>query len=218
MNRGFASLHPAPCFLYYVSLVILVMIIYHPLFLLLALCSQILLNIMQDGGKKLKESIRFYIFFGLFIALINPFVSHRGQNVLFYFLDNPVTLGSCNLRHCHDDVPSDRANSFCFLQHGHNSGQIYVSFFFNTSQDCLYGHDGHALCAGPQKAQPRNCPCPKDQGHGYIYRDFHTAHQKRHADTGNTNYMVFGRSHYYIKVHEGERIQYYKKQELIFRL
>lgn len=92
MNRGFASLHPAPCFLYYVGLVILVMIIYHPLFLLLALCSQILLNIMQDGGRKLKESARFYIFFGLFIALINPFVSRRGQNVLFYFMDNPVTL------------------------------------------------------------------------------------------------------------------------------
>lgn len=92
MNRGFASLHPAPCFLYYVSLVLLVMVIYHPLFLLLALCFQISLNIMQDGGKRLKESIKFYIFLGLLIVLINPFISHRGQTILFYFLDNPVTL------------------------------------------------------------------------------------------------------------------------------
>lgn len=92
MNRGFASLHPAPCFLYYVSLVILVMIIYHPLFLFLALCSQILLNIMQDGGKRLKESIKYYIFLGFLIVLINPFISHRGQTVLFYFFDNAVTL------------------------------------------------------------------------------------------------------------------------------
>ncbi len=92
MNRGFASLHPSPCFLYYVSLVILAMIIYHPLFLSLALCAQILLNIMQDGGKKLKESIKYFIFLGLLIFLINPIISHRGQTVLFYFFDNPVTL------------------------------------------------------------------------------------------------------------------------------
>jgi len=92
MNRGFASVHPAPCFLYYVGLVILAMTIYHPLFLFFALCSQVLLNFMQDGGRRLKASARFYIFLGLFIALANPFVSHRGQTVLFYFLDNPITL------------------------------------------------------------------------------------------------------------------------------
>ncbi|MGI6424686.1 MAG: energy-coupling factor transporter transmembrane component T [Tepidanaerobacteraceae bacterium] len=92
MNRGFASLHPAPCFLYYVSLVILVMIIYHPMFLFLALCSQVMLNIMQDGGKRLKESIKYYIFLGFLIVLVNPFISHRGRTILFYFFDNPVTL------------------------------------------------------------------------------------------------------------------------------
>jgi len=92
MNRGFASLHPTPCFLYYLSFVILAVVIYHPLFLLLALCAQILLNILQDGGKSLKKSIKNYIFLGLLIALLNPFISHRGQTVLFYFLDSPITL------------------------------------------------------------------------------------------------------------------------------
>ena len=74
------------------SLVILVMIIYHPMFLLLALCSQVILNIMQDGGKRLKESIKYYIFLGFLIVLVNPFISHRGRTILFYFFDNPVTL------------------------------------------------------------------------------------------------------------------------------
>lgn len=92
MNRGFASLHPAPCFLYYMSLVILAMIIYHPLFLFLALYFQILLNIMQDGGKKLKQSIKYYIVLGLLMVIINPLISHRGQTVLFYLFDNPITL------------------------------------------------------------------------------------------------------------------------------
>jgi len=92
MNRGFAALHPAPCFLYYVSLIILAMVIYHPLFLFFALCFQILLNIMQDGGKSLRQSIKSYIFLGLVIALVNPLISHRGQTVLFYLLENPITL------------------------------------------------------------------------------------------------------------------------------
>jgi energy-coupling factor transport system permease protein len=92
MNNGFASLHPASCFLYYVSIVVLVMTVYHPLFLFCAVCFQVVLNIMQDGGKNLKKSIKHYMFLASLIAIINPFISHRGQTILFYFLDNPVTL------------------------------------------------------------------------------------------------------------------------------
>jgi energy-coupling factor transport system permease protein len=47
---------------------------------------------MQDGGKRLKESIKYYIFLGFLIVLVNPFISHRGRTILFYFFDNPVTL------------------------------------------------------------------------------------------------------------------------------
>ncbi len=92
MNNGFASLHPAPCFLYYVSLVVLVMTVCHPLFLFCAVCLQVVLNIMQDGGKNLRKSIKHYIFLASIIAILNPFISHRGHTILFYFLDNPVTL------------------------------------------------------------------------------------------------------------------------------
>ncbi len=92
MNRGFASIHPAPCFLYYMGLIVLVTLVNHPLFLLMALFSQITLNILQDGGKRLNKSLKYYIFFGLTIFIINPFISHRGSTIILHFLDNPITL------------------------------------------------------------------------------------------------------------------------------
>ena len=92
LNKGFASLHPVPCFFYYIGLIILATIVYHPVFLFFAICSQIVLNFMQDGGKNLKKSIRYYLLIALFIVVLNPLISHRGETILFYFLDNPVTL------------------------------------------------------------------------------------------------------------------------------
>jgi energy-coupling factor transport system permease protein len=92
VDQGFASLHPAPCFVYYVSLVILSMVLYHPLFLLPALFSMLLLNYLQDGGARLKGSLKAYLLLGLLLALFNPLLSHRGETILFYFRDNPITL------------------------------------------------------------------------------------------------------------------------------
>lgn len=92
MNLGFAFLNPIPCFIYYILLIILVMSIPHPLFLIFALVSQVILNILQDGGKKLYKSIKYYLFLGLIVAILNPFVSHKGKTVLFYFFNSPFTL------------------------------------------------------------------------------------------------------------------------------
>jgi|LSQX01.2.fsa_nt_gb energy-coupling factor transport system permease protein len=91
-ERGFSAYHPLPCFLYYIGVIILTMLINHPIFLLTALAMIIAINIMQDKGKSLKEFLSYYIVMALFIVVINPIVSHRGSTILFYFLDNPVTL------------------------------------------------------------------------------------------------------------------------------
>ena len=91
-ERGFSVYHPFPCFLYYMGVIILTMITNHPVFLLTGLSMIIILNIMQDKGKSLKTFFKYYVIMVLFIVIINPLVSHRGNTILFYFSDNPVTL------------------------------------------------------------------------------------------------------------------------------
>ncbi|WP_017755525.1 energy-coupling factor transporter transmembrane component T [Calidifontibacillus oryziterrae] len=93
-HQGFYALHPAVSFIYYVGLFSLSMLFLHPYFLITALISVVLLNIFHDRGKKLRKGLFFYIFIGIVILIINPLFSHRGATILFYFLDQPITLES----------------------------------------------------------------------------------------------------------------------------
>jgi energy-coupling factor transport system permease protein len=43
----------------------------------------------------LKKSFKYYFFIAVTIAIINPLVSHRGTNILFYLFDNPITAEAC---------------------------------------------------------------------------------------------------------------------------
>lgn len=44
-------------------------------------------------GKTLKSLVAF-LAIALLIIIINPLTNHRGSNILFYFMDNPITLES----------------------------------------------------------------------------------------------------------------------------
>lgn len=94
IELGFSSIHPFPSFLYYVGVILFSMTFYHPIYLFTGLIILILVNYIQDRGKKLKEYSRFYIIMGLLIVLLNPLISRRGETILFYFLDRPITLES----------------------------------------------------------------------------------------------------------------------------
>ncbi len=94
IETGFSSIHPFPSFLYYIGVLLFSMTFYHPLYLLTGLIILIVLNYLQDRGKKLKEYGRFYIFMAVLIVLLNPLISRRGETIVFYFLDKPVTLES----------------------------------------------------------------------------------------------------------------------------
>lgn len=92
MNGGFASLHPLPCFVYYVGVILFSMLLFHPVFLATAIVIIIWLTILHNSGKKLRRLLPFYILMGGLVALLNPLFSHRGRHILFYFLEQPVTL------------------------------------------------------------------------------------------------------------------------------
>lgn len=89
---GFQSVHPIVSFTYYVGVVLLVMLLFHPLFLLVALLAVIVLNVCHDRGRQLYRWRFMFLIVGVISLILNPLFNHRGSHILFYFLDQPITL------------------------------------------------------------------------------------------------------------------------------
>lgn len=92
MSKAFARFHPFPCLCYYLGVIFLATMILSPLFLLLGLSLVIGVNYSQDRGRRLGKMLKFFLFFAVFIAVLNPIFSHRGMTILGYLGDNPITL------------------------------------------------------------------------------------------------------------------------------
>lgn len=92
MNRAFSSLHPSVSFMFFAVMLIFTMLFVHPIFLGLTLIPALIFSIILNGRKGLKFSLLFYLPMFLLIALANPLLNHRGRTILFYFMDNPITL------------------------------------------------------------------------------------------------------------------------------
>lgn len=90
----FSSIHPLPCFIYYIGGMALSMTIFHPIFLLSSGIIAIVINYIVDKGKNLKKSLKFYIFIGVLIVVINPLISNNGETILFYLFNKKITLES----------------------------------------------------------------------------------------------------------------------------
>lgn len=96
MNQytGFYSVHPGVAFLFYVVFFTLSMLFMHPVFLMTALIAGLMMNVLQDKGRRLRRYYLFYVLACLILGLLNPLFSHRGKHILFYVLDQPITLES----------------------------------------------------------------------------------------------------------------------------
>ncbi|WP_379132171.1 energy-coupling factor transporter transmembrane component T [Paenibacillus sp. sgz500958] len=93
MSRsGFQSMHPSVTFVYYAGLLLFTALLFHPLFLFTELAGVLVLLLMQGEGRRLLSGLPFYLLIAGSVAVWNPLFSHRGSHILFYFLDQPVTL------------------------------------------------------------------------------------------------------------------------------
>jgi len=92
MSSGFRSMHPSVILLYYAGLLLFATLLFHPLFLLTELAGVVILLLLQGQGRKLLQGLPFYLLVAGSVALWNPLFSHRGSHILFYFLDQPITL------------------------------------------------------------------------------------------------------------------------------
>lgn len=68
------------------------MVLLHPIFLLTSIAAIVTLMLLQGQGRRLRQALPYYLLMGCFIAVLNPLFSHRGRIILFYFMDQPITL------------------------------------------------------------------------------------------------------------------------------
>lgn len=92
MNSGFRAMHPSVALLYYAGLLLFAALLFHPLFLVTEIAGILGLLLLQGEGRKLLRSLPFYLLMAGSVAVLNPLFSHRGAHILFYFMDQPVTL------------------------------------------------------------------------------------------------------------------------------
>ncbi|NOU83442.1 energy-coupling factor transporter transmembrane protein EcfT [Paenibacillus sp. LMG 31459] len=92
MNSGFRSMHPAVALLYYAGLLLFALLGLHPLFLVTEIAGLLALLLLQGQGKALLRGLPFMLLMGGSVAVLNPLFSHRGAHILFYWLDQPITL------------------------------------------------------------------------------------------------------------------------------
>jgi energy-coupling factor transport system permease protein len=93
MNRKAADyFHPSVTFFYALSLALIAMLFFNPVFIVLGLFFAVIQNFMINGSKQLLKQLTWGLPFCFIIALFNPIISHGGKTLLFYFWGNPVTL------------------------------------------------------------------------------------------------------------------------------
>src|SRR5690625_498708 len=90
--RSFASFHPIFLFVYYMSVISVTMFLIHPIILMISLFGSILFFAFITPLKSFWRDIGFYSLVFLLIAITNPIFVHKGETILFFLNDNPVTL------------------------------------------------------------------------------------------------------------------------------
>jgi len=92
MNSAFGSVHPVTSFSYYAGVISFSMLLFHPIFLVASLAAITLVIVIHGEGKRLLGLLPYYVLMGGLVAILNPLFSHRGRHILFYFMDQPITL------------------------------------------------------------------------------------------------------------------------------
>lgn len=89
--RYFDRLHPAAALVYFLFMILTAMLSLNPAVIVLCYLSGVIFCGILTGFKNLFKSLLYSIPLTALIALTNPIFSHRGETVLFFLNDNPVT-------------------------------------------------------------------------------------------------------------------------------
>ena len=89
--RYFDRLHPITAFVYFVLILLVAMLTMNPVIITICYLSSVVFCGMLIGMRKLLSSLAYNVPLMLMIAITNPMFVHKGETILFFLNDNPVT-------------------------------------------------------------------------------------------------------------------------------
>lgn len=90
--RYFENLHPICILIYFVAVIGLTLVCFHPVMLVVSLMGAFSFLLRLKGGKGAGQQFRFVIPMFLLVAVANPLINHRGVTLLGMFLNQWITL------------------------------------------------------------------------------------------------------------------------------
>lgn len=90
--RGFASFHPSVLFFYYLLVIGMTVFMMHPIILLCSLIGSMTFFLMLTKRKQFIKDLGFYLLVYLLIVITYPLFFHKGETILFFYNDYPMTL------------------------------------------------------------------------------------------------------------------------------
>ncbi len=95
MNIGFMKYHPLTQFIFFLSVLLVTMLIMHPVFLAISLAAGSAYILYSGGVRAFLKNLVMMFFISLTIIIINSLVSHGGITIITYLPDgNALTLES----------------------------------------------------------------------------------------------------------------------------
>lgn len=91
MDR-FSKLNPKVTFLFFVLMITLTLVLFHPVYLFVSLVSSLCYRIKLEGKKSIVYFFKFLLPLILFVAIFNMLFTHYGLTVLFTAFDRSFTL------------------------------------------------------------------------------------------------------------------------------
>lgn len=90
--RYFENLHPICILIYFVAVIGLTLVCFHPVMMVVSLMGAFSFLLRLKGGKGAGQQFRFVIPMFLLVAVANPLINHRGVTLLGMFLNQWITL------------------------------------------------------------------------------------------------------------------------------
>lgn len=90
--RGFSNLNPRVLAIYFMSVLLISMFLWHPVIQIISLAGSLLFLSSLSDAKHFISDMCFYMVLFLLISITNPLFSHNGETPLFFMNGNPITL------------------------------------------------------------------------------------------------------------------------------
>jgi len=89
---SFSGFHPFVLLIYYLFIIMISMFTFNPALLIISVTGALFLGFLYMPLKEFIKKMLLYFLVVLIISVTNPFFSHNGVTVLFFFNNKPVTL------------------------------------------------------------------------------------------------------------------------------